>query len=408
VRRGAPFAVGGDFCRVRQMLFNKMCRCVSPRLSYPRNGDFDRRDILCAGGAGFIATLVATLTGASKIARAQALGSAVPQVDRLAVRIVTDNYIFFFAPKENLKDITVERLGPQLTDQPPRKDLAAEFGLSFHVESRREAEVRNFLIDFGITPEVLLNNLAILKIDPASLDALVLSHGHYDHFGGLVGFLAATKGRLKTNTPFFVGGEDCFCTREFGRGGNMGALNRNALRDADLSLMVSDRPAVVADHGFTSGPIALSSFEKPLVPSKMKAGVVDGFGCFPERLPPERNSSTFIPDDFQHEIGTNFLVRDRGLVVITSCSHRGVVNTIKQAQVVSGVQKVHAVIGGMHLVPPLTDDYIREAVANLKAINPDYIIPAHCTGETFYEIAKAEMPGKVIRSTVGTRFTLGA
>jgi 7,8-dihydropterin-6-yl-methyl-4-(beta-D-ribofuranosyl)aminobenzene 5'-phosphate synthase len=79
-----------------------------------------------------------------------------------------------------------------------------------------------------------------------------------------VGFLAATKGRLKTNTPFFVGGEDCFCTREFGRGGNMGALDRNAIRDADLSLMVSQGPAVVADHGFTSGPIALSSFEKPL------------------------------------------------------------------------------------------------------------------------------------------------
>ncbi len=326
----------------------------------------------------------------------------MPQVDRLAIRIVTDNYVFFFAPKEKLKDLTVERLGPQLTEQPPRKDLAAEFGLSFHVETQREAEVRNVLIDFGITPEVLLNNLAILKIDPARLDALVLSHGHYDHFGGLVGFLAATKGRLKANTPFFVGGEDCFCTREFGRGGNMGAVDRNALRDADLSLMVSDGPSVVADHGFTSGPIALSSFEKPLVPSKMKAGIVDGFGCFPDRLP------TFIPDDFQHEIATNFLVRDRGLVVITSCSHRGVVNTVKQAQAVSGVQKVHAVVGGMHLVPPLTDDYIREAVANLKAINPDYIIPAHCTGETFYEIAKAEMPGKVIRSTVGTRFTFGA
>ena len=390
------------------MLFSKMCGCVSPGLPYSRRGNPDRRDLLRAGGVGFIAAVVATLTGASKIARAQALGSTMPQVDRLAIKIVTDNYVFFFAPKEKLKDLTVERLGPQLTEQPPRKDLAAEFGLSFHVGTQRDVEVRNILIDFGITPEVLLNNLAILKIDPARLDALVLSHGHYDHFGGLVGFLAATKGRLKANTPFFVGGEDCFCTREFGRGGNMGAVDRNALRDADLSLMISDGPSVVADHGFTSGPIALSSFEKPLVPSKMKAGVVDGFGCFPDRLPPERNSSAFIPDDFQHEIATNFLVRDRGLVVITSCSHRGVVNTVKQAQAISGVQKVHAVVGGMHLVPPLTDDYIREAVANLKAINPDYIIPAHCTGEMFYEIAKAEMPGKVIRSTVGTRFTFGA
>jgi 7,8-dihydropterin-6-yl-methyl-4-(beta-D-ribofuranosyl)aminobenzene 5'-phosphate synthase len=295
----------------------------------------------------------------------------------------------------------MERVGPQLNDQPPCRDLLAEFGLSLHVESRRGPEARNILVDFGITPEVLLNNLAILKVDPANLDALVLNHGHYVHFGGLVGFQAAAKGRLKVNTPFFVSGEDCFCTREFGRGGNMGAVDRNALRDAGLSLMVSEGPSIVGDHGFTSGPIALSSFEKPLVPSKMKAGVVDGFGCFPDRLPPERNSNTFIPDDFQHEIATNFLVRDKGC-------HRGVVNTVKQAQVVSGVPKVHAIIGGMHLVPPLTEDYVREAVANLKVINPDYIIPAHCTGETFYEIAKAEMPGKVIRSTVGARFTFGA
>ena len=66
------------------MLFSKMCGCVSPIPSYPHNGDLDRRDILCVGGAGFVAALVATLTGASKIARAQGLGSIVPQVDRLA------------------------------------------------------------------------------------------------------------------------------------------------------------------------------------------------------------------------------------------------------------------------------------------------------------------------------------
>jgi 7,8-dihydropterin-6-yl-methyl-4-(beta-D-ribofuranosyl)aminobenzene 5'-phosphate synthase len=62
----------------------------------------------------------------------------------------------------------------------------------------------------------------------------------------------------------------------------------------------------------------------------------------------------------------------------------------------------------MHLVPPLTNDYVRETVENLKEINPDYIIPGHCSGEAFYEIAKAEMPGKVIQSIVGARFTFGA
>jgi len=336
------------------------------------------------------------------------LGRAVPEVDRLAVRIVTDNFLFFFAPSRKIGDLSVEQAGPLLNDQPPRKSLAGEFGLSMHVESRRGTEARNILIDFGITPEVLLNNLELLKIDPMSLDALVLSHGHYDHFGGLVGFLAATQGRLKRQMPFFVGGEDCFCAREFGLGGNMGALDRKAILNANLALMISGGPSIVAGHGFTTGQIALSSFEKPLAPSKMKAGVTDGLGCFPDRLPPSRNSATFIPDDFQHEIATNFLVKNKGLVVLTSCSHRGVVNTVKQAQVASGIQKVHAIIGGLHLVPPLTTDYIRETVANLKAISPDYIIPGHCSGEAFYEIAKAEMPGKVIQSTVGARFTFGA
>jgi 7,8-dihydropterin-6-yl-methyl-4-(beta-D-ribofuranosyl)aminobenzene 5'-phosphate synthase len=212
------------------MLFSKMCGCASPTQFYSRNKDLDRRDLLCAGGAGFVSALVATMCGAAKVARAQTLGRTIPEVDRLSVRIVTDNYVFFFMSSQKLHDFSMERVGPQLNDQPPCRDLLAEFGLSLHVESRRGPEARNILVDFGITPEVLLNNLAILKVDPASLDALVLSHGHYDHFGGLVGFLAAAKGRLKVNTPFFVSGEDCFCTREFGRGGNMGAVDRNALR----------------------------------------------------------------------------------------------------------------------------------------------------------------------------------
>jgi 7,8-dihydropterin-6-yl-methyl-4-(beta-D-ribofuranosyl)aminobenzene 5'-phosphate synthase len=78
-----------------------------------------------------------------------------------------------------------------------------------HAESQRGNEVRHVLVDFGYTPETLINNMSILKIDPANFDALVLSHGHYDHFGGMVGFLTANKNKLKKNLPFFVGGEDC-------------------------------------------------------------------------------------------------------------------------------------------------------------------------------------------------------
>ena len=87
---------------------------------------------------------------------------------------------------------------------------------------------------------------------------------------------------------------------------------------------------------------------------------------------------------------------------LTSCSHRGVVNAIRQAQVVAGVQKVHAVIGGFHLAP-YQPDYIRQTIAALEEIGPDYVVPLHCSGEALYEMMKAEIPTKLVRAFTGTR-----
>jgi 7,8-dihydropterin-6-yl-methyl-4-(beta-D-ribofuranosyl)aminobenzene 5'-phosphate synthase len=363
---------------------------------------------LCAGGAGFVSAVIATMAANARTAPARLLGTEVPEVDRLAVSIVTDNVVIQFVPSEERDGVAIERRsrGNTRPDAPPRAALNGEWGLSMHAQSRRGSEERNVLIDFGYTPEVLNNNLAILGIDPASLDALVLSHGHYDHFGGMVGFLAAHKDKLKRSLPLFLGGEDCFCIRR-NAGGNFGALDRRAILQAELALMMAEGPALVADHAFTSGRIAQRSFEQPLQPTREIVGIFDGFGCFPEQMPPEKNVGDYIPDDFDHEIATVYLVKGRGLVVLTSCSHRGVINAVKQAQEVTGVDKVHAVIGGFHIVPPLDDDYIRETIAAFQEIAPDVLIPAHCTGDRFYDLARAAMGDKVVHSAVGTRFVFG-
>lgn len=384
------------------MLFGR-CDCA------PASATLSRRGVLCAGGAGFVSALVATLVGQARTARAQALVGPVPEVDRLAVRIVTDNIVVQFVPGQSLPGLRVERAaGNQSPDRPPRTALAGEWGLAMHAESQRGGEVRHVLVDFGYTPETLLNNLDILKIDPARFDALVLSHGHYDHFGGLTGFLAANKGRLKRRLPFFVGGEDAFCVRTSSTGGQFGALDRQAITDADLALMLADGPAVVAEHAFTTGRIAQRTFEKPLQPTREKVGVANGFGCYPERVSPAKATGDYVPDDFDHEIATNYVVRDKGLVVLTSCSHRGVLNAVRQAQEASGVSRVHAVIGGFHLVPPLTDAYFRDVVTAFKELDPDFLLPGHCSGDAFYDILRRELPNKVIRSAVGTRFVFGA
>jgi 7,8-dihydropterin-6-yl-methyl-4-(beta-D-ribofuranosyl)aminobenzene 5'-phosphate synthase len=270
--------------------------------------------------------------------------------------------------------------------------------------------VRNLLVDFGFTPEALLNNLDLLGIDPASLDALVLSHGHYDHFGGLAGFLRHSKGRLKAKIPFYVGGEECFCAREWTAPplpGNFGALDRRALAEADVAVTFADGPAIIADHAFTAGQIVLASFEKVLSPSKMKIGLDHDVGCYPQAFTDDERKLGVIPDQFRHEIATAYNLRGRGLIVLTSCSHRGVVNAIKAAQAASGIQKVHAVLGGFHLAPH-KEDYVRETVMALKAIDPDYVIPMHCTGEPFYDIAKGELPKQLLRAYTGTRFVFNA
>ena len=148
------------------------------------------------------------------------------------------------------------------------------------------------------------------------------------------------------------------------------------------------------------------SFEKVLLPSRMHVGIKGGIGCYPDKVVVEKQSLQVVPDDFQHELATCFNVKGRGLVVITSCSHRGVINTVRRATEVSGIKKVHAVAGGFHLAPQ-KEEYVRQTVAGLKELKPDYIIPMHCTGETFIQILQQEMPEKFIRSYTGSRYVFG-
>jgi 7,8-dihydropterin-6-yl-methyl-4-(beta-D-ribofuranosyl)aminobenzene 5'-phosphate synthase len=370
-------------------------------------GGIPRRRLLrAAGGLGLLGGLWAD----AQAARAPALDGPPPTLDRVTVRVLSDSYFHQFEADATLPGAQVRR--PRLAT-PGRlpKSLRGEWGLSLLVETARGDETRQTLIDFGYSADTLNHNVELLGLDPGRLDAMVLSHGHYDHFGGLAGFLATHGAKLKRGMPFHVGGEECFCTREVGPPASaspFGALDRRLLADAGLRLLLADRPSLVAGHGFTSGPIAQTSFEKPLPTSRMRPGIgSDGLGCAPEQLDADKRTLTLVNDDFRHEQATCFHLKGRGLVVLTSCGHRGIVNSVHAAMRASGIEQVHAVIGGFHLMP-MPADYVRQTVAELKALSPQVVIPMHCSGQQFYDLARQELPGRVPLSSVGTAFVFEA
>jgi 7,8-dihydropterin-6-yl-methyl-4-(beta-D-ribofuranosyl)aminobenzene 5'-phosphate synthase len=144
--------------------------------------------------------------------------------------------------------------------------LLSEHGLAFHLESFRGAEQKQILLDFALTPRTLTNNFKGLKVDPTTADALIISHGHEDHYGGLPDLAQALHGQAKPGLTLFAGGRDTFCHRWVmqpdGNKLDYGELKRDELEARGLKVVIAEEPTVVAGHAFTSGHIArITDFE---------------------------------------------------------------------------------------------------------------------------------------------------
>lgn len=323
-----------------------------------------------------------------------------PTVESLSVRVVVDSFFDQFMPKQEHPQVRVEHVsripGREMTT------LAGEWGLSLHLQSRGPSRAGQYLLDFGYTPEILLRNFDLLGVEAEKLDGLILSHAHRDHYGGLVGFVRHHRGQMREDLKLFAGGGLVFREKWLGSRDSeprsWGALDRAALAAANVETVSCDNAHALAGP-FTTGQIARQSFERVMPNTLIEPTAADHYS-------EDERRGRLVPDRHPDEHATCYIVQDRGLVVISSCGHCGLINTIKTAMAVANVDKLHAVLGGFHLgvAPP---DYVEHTIAELKALDPDVAIPMHCSGRAFIASVTREMPDRVVFSNTGSRFTFG-
>lgn len=309
----------------------------------------------------------------------------ITEVDKATVWVLTDNY---YDPRVRDSKITKRYRSV------PGKSIHTEHGLSFYVETLIDGKKSACMFDYGVDSVGVMNNIALLGLDPGKAEAFSLSHGHYDHFMAAVNILKQNQSRIAGGTPFYVG-EEAFFRRYSLRPGStepddLGQLKKEDIEALGLKVVEVKNPTQIIPGAYFTGNIErVTTYEKVSPTLTIKRG--------------EKSE----PDDFRGEQAFFFNVKGKGLVVLTACGHAGLVNTVKHAQKIAGTDKVHAVMGGFHLINA-KPEIIQNTVADIKAIKPDYVVAMHCTSFEANVAFSREMPNEFILNTAGTQYTFGA
>jgi len=309
----------------------------------------------------------------------------VTEVDRVTVWVLTDNYYDALRPDSKItKRYRVV----------PGKSIHAEHGLAYYVETVVNGKASACMFDYGLDPLGVMNNIALLGLDVGKANAFSLSHGHFDHWMGAVSILKQNQSRIAGGTPFYVG-EEAFARRYSLRPGTTEAADIGQLRKEDIEALGLKVVEVKNPLQIIPGAYFTGNIERVTTYEKVPPSLLIKRGEKPE------------PDDFRGEQALFFNVKGKGLVVLSGCAHAGIVNTVKHAQKIAGTDKIHAVMGGFHLINA-KPAVIQNTVADIKAMKPDHVVPTHCTGFEAIVAFSREMPNEFIINTAGTQYTFTA
>lgn len=306
------------------------------------------------------------------------------EADGVEIITIVDNYTDILLESTKMVKRSPLAAGEQISPAP-----LAEHGLSLLIKVFRGSEEHTILFDAGWSELSVPFNLKLFGIDINEIEAIVLSHGHMDHIGALTYIV-----NIKKSIPLVLHPDVFTAPRGLrlrdGRLVKFPTLDEQSVIKSGANLVKTKFPHLLAGGLVAStGEIKrITDFEKGMPNA-----------CL------ERNGK-IEHDPILDDQGVVIHVKGKGLVVVSGCGHTGIINTIYHVRSITKIDKVYAILGGFHLSGPLFEPIIDRTIDELKKIDPEIIVPMHCTGwRAINKIAK-EMPNPFVLNSVGTRFIL--
>ena len=307
-------------------------------------------------------------------------------VDSARIVTVIDNYVDLLLDGDERTQRPPLAAGPEI----PRDTLLAEHGLCLLIELEADGRQASLLLDAGYSQVGVPHNLDLLGLDLGGVEAVVLSHGHMDHFGALPEVIR----RAGKPVPLVM---------------HPGALE--GPRYLDIPGVGKLRfPPVEDDELRRAGAELVLSREPYVGPSGMWAatGAIERRTDFETGMPMAvmEKDGQLTHDPIADDQSVVLVVKDKGLVVISGCAHSGIINSVNFARELTGVQQVYAVIGGFHLTGRIFEPIIGRTVEEMQKLEPRVVSPMHCTGYKAINRLRESLGDRFVLNSVGTIINL--
>ncbi|MHA1908433.1 MAG: MBL fold metallo-hydrolase [Candidatus Thorarchaeota archaeon] len=311
-------------------------------------------------------------------------------LDRLEIIAIVDNSIATWTNPER-DDVQRFFKWCKKHDEEDDSFLVAGGGLSFLIKTTVGDETSTILFDTSESGTPMSNNVDFLGLDLSEVDSIVLSHGHDDHFGGLLWSLEKIG---KQEVPVYI-----HPNMPLHKGFRIKKDSKEQIRKA------RPFPSIV-DIEAAGGKI--HTYEKSILLSN---GMLLRTGEIPREIEQTKTKQLLSIDgewvedpSIIEDVSLAAVVKGKGLVVITGCSHAGILNIIREAVRLTGENKVHAIIGGFHLAP--TEDTHSQTIQIIRGMKPKLLAPCHCTGWKARHKMSHEIPDAYVEGSVGHRYII--